>query len=80
MTHRPTVTDVLPLVRALYASEQGVCGCCLHIVLDDGNLEFECKWFCWEQATQMKHKNCERLAVLLLQMTPTQLRKIRAIQ
>lgn len=35
---RPTVPDVLPLVRAIY--ERHCAGCCLHIVTDDGVITY----------------------------------------
>lgn len=43
---KPTVPEVLPAVRALYARKGGSVGCCLHIVLDDPNYDDDCVRFC----------------------------------
>ena len=68
-----TVTEVLPLVWDLY-DRNGV-GCCLHIVLDDGNIRDNDVEFCIGQAATEGHKDCEDLARKLLGMSKTQ-RKI----
>jgi hypothetical protein len=73
---KPTVPEVLPLARAIYARNH--VGCCLHIVLDDENVGDGDVQFCLEQAVKREHKDCEELARKLLSMTRTQRRKIGA--
>ena len=75
--NRPTVPDVLPLVRAIY--ERHFAGCCLHIVTDDGNVEQHHADFCVQYARERGHEDCLRAAEMLAAMTPTQrLRVYRA--
>lgn len=67
---RPTVPEILPLVWDLY--DRSPVGCCLHIVLDDGNVKDDHVRFCIEQAKEQKCESCLRLAEILLQMSKTQ--------
>ena len=71
---KPLVPEVAPFVRALY----GRCsvGCCLHVVLDDGNLEDDFVRSAVEWAIERGHADCEHLARLMLQMSRTQRRKL----
>ena len=39
MTGRVPYTAAVPLIVAIYGSESGGAGCCLHVALDDGNLD-----------------------------------------
>lgn len=71
---RPTVLDVLPLVRAIY--ERHCAGCCLHIVTDDGNVEDHWMPFVIETAKERGHADCLRAASMLAQMTPTQRHRV----
>lgn len=73
---RPKVPDVLPLARALYASPGGGVGCCLHIALDDGNLQDGHLRLCLETARERGHAFCAYLASQLLLMSPTQRGKV----
>jgi len=70
-----TVPEVLPLAKALIP----VSGCCLHIVLDDGNIDNGSVAFCIEDAVVHGHKDCERLARMMLTMSRTQRRKVYAL-
>jgi hypothetical protein len=76
---KPTVPEVLPLVRALYATPHGAAGGCLHIVLDDGNVEDASVLFCLEHAQKEGCPTCEALACALLRMSKTQRRKLGAL-
>jgi hypothetical protein len=76
ITDRPTVPEVLPLVRALYAREGGSVGCCLHIVLEDGNFEDGNVQHCYEYAIERGHEDCRVLAGILLLMSKTQRKKL----
>ncbi len=69
-----TVLEVMPDVRALY--DKSAVGCCLHIVLDDGNVADSHVQFCVEYAIEKGHKDCEALARKLLSMTRTQRLKL----
>lgn len=67
---RPTVPEVLPLLNAIYARH--CAGCCLHIVVDDYNVEDSSVQFCLEHAIEKGHEECIIAALQLLQMTRTQ--------
>jgi hypothetical protein len=70
---RPQVPDALPLKASIYARHGA--GCCLHVVIDDGNLGDSTIRYCLDGA---EHDDCRALAVMMLQMTPTQRRKLYA--
>ena len=72
MSEKPTVPEVLPLVKALYATPEGGCGCCLHIVLDDCNVSDGDVQFCRDYAVERGHTDCVTLSDLLLKMSKTQ--------
>lgn len=76
LTRKPTIPEVMPLVRELYATPQGTCGCCLHIVLDDGNIEDDHVRFCVDWAVKHDHPKCAELARVLLRMSKTQRKKL----
>lgn len=76
MLRKPTVPEVLPLVRELYNSPGGRAGCCLHIVLDDGNIDDDDVDFCIRWAIDQQHERCERLARILRLCSKTQRRKL----
>lgn len=67
---RPTLPEVLPLLKALY--EKHAAGCCLHIVLDDCNLKNQDVIFCRSAAIEAGHLDCLHLAEKLLLMTISQ--------
>lgn len=69
---KPTVREVLPYVQALYAREGGGAGCCLHILLDDGNVDQSSADFCYGVAVGREHQDCEDLARLIRRMSATQ--------
>lgn len=82
---RPTVPEVLPLVRELYRESEA--GGPLHIVLDDGNISDEYVQWCINEAIPQYGENwhatpdpvrdlCYRIAAMMLQMTTTQRRKL----
>lgn len=70
---KPTVPEVLPFVRELYAEHAA--GGCLHIVLDDGNLEDHCVRFCIEDAEQRSPEWAD-LCRVILRMSKTQRTKL----
>jgi hypothetical protein len=71
---RPNVPEVAPLVAELY--KRNAVGCCLHIVLDDGNVSNRHVDFCIAWARDKGHKECEHLAKKLRLMSTTQRRKL----
>lgn len=72
MASKPTIPQVAPLVQALYARPGGEVGCCLHVVLDDGNVRDDYVQVCLDMARVKSHRDCEEIAGLLLQMSKTQ--------
>jgi hypothetical protein len=73
---KPTIPEVLPMVRAYYAKEGNGNGGSLHIVLGDGNTQNSHVAFCLEQAEANEDEEGASLARLLLQMSRTQRRKL----
>lgn len=73
---KPTVPDVLPLVRAYYAKPENGVGGNLHIVLDDGNVEDSHVRFCLDRAHEAGDADGIALAGLLLRMSRTQRLKL----
>lgn len=79
---KPTVPEVLPLVRSLYRGldlctrDSGGVGGHLHIVLDDGNITDSDVRFCLDEARHDKCATCVKIAELLMQMSRTQRAKI----
>ena len=71
---KPTVPEVLPLVQTIYARH--CAGCCLHIVLDDGNVDDDEVQFCLDRAVTAGHADCQRCAELLVRMSKTQRLKL----
>ena len=73
---RATVPEVRLLVQAVYLSPTGGVGCCLHIAMDDGNVEDSHIELCLEQAKERGHATCLAAAEALRKMTKTQRRKL----
>lgn len=73
---KPTVPEVLPLVRALYRRHSA--GCCLHVVMDDCNVGHAVMASVLASALDVGHGDCVRLARLLAQMSPSQRRRLAA--
>jgi hypothetical protein len=67
---------VRDLYYAVYDSDGGGAGCCLHIVLDDGNIQDDHVQYCLEKARLANHPNCVALAEALLSMSKTQRLKL----
>jgi len=71
MTARLPYTAAVPLIRAIYSRSDGITGCCLHVVLDDGN------WDCldWCLAQEGICDECRACAGVLASMSMTARRK-----
>jgi hypothetical protein len=76
VTTKPTVPEVLPLVRAYCAKPGNATGGSLHIVLDDGNIEDHHIRYCAEFAEKRGDGEGVELARLLLRMSRTQRNKV----
>ncbi|MGK3981344.1 hypothetical protein WMF38_57635 [Sorangium sp. So ce118] len=77
---KPTVPDVLPLVRAYYAKPGNGAGGSLHVVLDDGNVDDDSLRLCEERAEERGDRDGAALAKALLRMSKTQRLKLRAMR
>lgn len=76
MTDKPTIPEVLPLVRAYYAKPNNGVGGSLHLVLDDGNIETYWVEYCKQYALENNDPDGVALAELLLKMSYTQRKKL----
>ena len=72
MADKPTVTEVLPLVRAYQAKDGNGVGGSLHIVLDDGNTEDGDVEWCMNYAKEIGDADGVKLAEAILRMSKTQ--------
>lgn len=68
---RPTVAEVVPLARAIFKT-RSITGCCLHLVLDDGNVKDEHVLQCITVAIDRGHIDCLYVANKLALMTRSQ--------
>lgn len=75
-SEKPTIPEVLPLVRDYYAMPDNGAGGSLHIVLDDGNVEDGSVEFCRDWAVDHDDHDGELLAEVLLRMSKTQRSKL----
>lgn len=77
--NRPTVPEVIPLIRAYIAKPGNNVGGCLHAVLDDNNIRDSDILWCREYALEEGDEDGVKLADLLLAMTKTQRNKITSL-
>jgi len=75
---KPTIPEVMPLVRAYQAKDGNSVGGSLHIVLGDGNVDDSSVGFCKQYAAERNDLDGVELANVLLQMSKTQRLKISA--
>lgn len=73
---KPTLPEVLPLVKAYKEKSGNAVGGSLHIVLDDGNISDDNIKYCLHWAEKQNDPDGVELARLLLQMSKTQRKKI----
>ena len=73
---KPTVPEVLPIMRRYLDTEGNSAGGSLHIVLDDGNVSDGDVLFCIEYAKERCDKAGVELAEILLRMSKTQRKKL----
>lgn len=76
---KPTIPDVLPMVRAYYASPGNELGGSLHIVLEDSNIADRHVEFCAQYAREHGDSAGLVLALTLLRMSKTQRRRLSGL-
>lgn len=76
---KPTIPDVLPLVKAWYAKPGNGCGGLFHIILEDGNHEQIWADKALEQARAANDLDAIQLAELLVAMSKTQRLKLSSM-
>ena len=64
------------LRQNIYDRPGGGVGCCLHIVLDDGNVDDSHVEWCHIKAIDNGHHDCVMLATYVLRMSKTQRTKM----
>ena len=77
MSKELTIPEVLPFVRDLY--QRNAVGCCLHIVLDDGNIKDKDVEFCINQAVELKGNYLLELLASLASFACLRLRRLAAL-
>jgi hypothetical protein len=60
--------------------EESCVGCCLHIVLDDFNIDRPSFEFCLGEAKKKGHPVCEAMASALLQLTDDEIVKLEKFE
>lgn len=76
MSDKPTIPEVLPMLKAYITKEGNSVGGSLHIVLDDGNIEDSNVEFCIKSASERGDAEGAELGFLLLTMSKTQRKKL----
>ena len=76
---KPTIPEILPLLKEYRDKDDNGAGGNLHIVLDDGNVNDSDVIFCLERAREPNDTDGIKLAELLLQMSKTQRSKIASM-
>ena len=75
---KPTVPEVMPLVREWYGKPGNQAGGIFHVILDDGNFEQVFADQALQSARELGDPAAVMLAELLAAMSPTQRRKLSA--
>lgn len=79
-SQRPTAPEAAALIRELYRAPTGGAGCCLHVIIDDGNTgDGFLDAAELERIRDVGHPLCVRLAEMLAAMSTTQRRKAIAM-
>jgi hypothetical protein len=73
---KPSVAEVLPVVKAWYAKPGNRCGGMFHVILDDGNHEQHWATSALAEARASGNGEAIHLVELLVAMSPTQRRKL----
>lgn len=73
---KPTVPEVMPLLRKYAAKPGNSAGGSLHIVIHDGNVDVDSVLYCIKFARERADRDGVELGGILLRMSLTQLRKL----
>lgn len=76
---KPTIPEVIPLVKAWYAIPGNDVGGIFHVMLDDGNWEQTFANSALENARELGDPQAIELAEKLVAMSGTQRRKLRKV-
>lgn len=76
MSVKPTIPEVLPLVKAWYDKPGNGAGGIFHIILDDGNNQQHWANLALEEAKELGEQDAITLAEKLAAMSPTQRLKL----
>lgn len=76
---KPTIPEVLPLIRELYAQPGCALGCCLYTITENSNYEQATADYCLEAAQERQHPRCVEVLQLLVQMSNTQRKKLSSM-
>jgi hypothetical protein len=79
VSDKPTIPEVLPLVRAIYHTEGGNLGCCFYSIFENPNYEREHAEQCLDRARADGHLLCIALGELLIRMSKTQRKKLASM-
>jgi hypothetical protein len=77
--NKPTITEVLPMIKAYYGKHGNSVGGSLHITLEDGNIDNNSVMDCLELAKQKNDTDGIIIAETLLKMSKTQRKKLSII-
>ena len=77
---KPSLTEVLPIIKEFYKLPGNGVGGKLHIVLDDGNTHNTDIEYCITASKIENDKDAEMLGTVLLMMSQTQRNKIHQIK
>lgn len=73
---KPTITELVPLLKEYYSKPENCVGGSLHIVLEDDNLENGHIEYCIEYAKKEGDLEGAKLGEMLLQLTKSQRRRL----
>ena len=73
---KPTIPEVLPLIKEYRDKDGNGVGGNLHIILDDGNVNDSDVIFCLDRAKETNDTDGVKIAEMLLQMSKTQRSKL----
>jgi hypothetical protein len=79
MEGKPTIPEVVPLIRDYYRKPENGVGGHLHIVLEDSNIQDAHLRFCRDAAREAGDHDGQVLAEILLRMSKTQRAKLASM-
>jgi hypothetical protein len=76
---KPTITEIIPLLKEYYEIDGNGVGGDYHIVLDDDNVENSHVEYCLNEARKKKDKLGIKIGGMLMKMSKTQRRKLSGL-